>query len=232
MAKKKTKSGAQQPAQKTEHGAASPRRRPVIALVGLALVLIFLVSFIYRTQNQGLQVQRRTQQQAPQSAQQGAGGQNGMPEGMQQAMMSEIGKLMGKLQENPNDINLLLRLSEHFMTIQEWENAEAFLSRAMVAEPANQEVLYKLGIVNFEQQRIEDAAGYFEQILALDPQHGPAKLNLGILYKHYLDKPDQARQYFQAVLNMEDVPQNMKEAAQQELQRNQETTQTGEENGS
>jgi len=216
MAKKNNpQKQAPQAQTETTQQPASSRRRPVIALTVLVLVAMFLVSFIYRTQNQGMQVQRRPQQ-AAQGADHGDS-QSGIPAAMEQAMMGEIGTMMEKLQENPDDVELLLQLSERFMTLESWDKAEVFLTRAMIAQPGNLDALYKLGIVNFELQRPKDAAGYFEQIIALDPSHGHAQLNLGILYKHYLDKPEQARERFEAVLQIEGMPEEMLDVAKKEL---------------
>lgn len=226
MAKKKTNSN--QPRQATAQHAtpaadtgqaepASPRRRPVIFLVGFALLAMFLLSFIYRSQNQSLQVQRSAPRQEARSAEAGDSGQGGVPAAMESAMMAEIGKLMQQMRENPDDVGLLLQIADHFMTLQSWEQAETFLTRAMIAEPANLETLYKLGIVSFQMQRPEDAAGFFQQITELDPSHAHAQLNLGLLYKHFLNKPELATEYFRAVLELPDVPQEIREAAQKEL---------------
>ncbi len=193
---------------------ATARRKVVIAIVGCTLAAIFLVSFIYRTQHQSLQVQRR-----PQTASHGDSGANAMPPGMgaDSQMMNDIGKLMEQMRDKPDDFDLLMQLADRFITMQAWDKAELFLTRAMVAAPSNPDVLYKLGIAAFQQNKAEDAAGYFEEIVNQHPDHAHAQLNLGILYKHYLNKPEQAVARFQAVLGIADAPQALVEEAEKEL---------------
>ena len=196
----------------TPKGAAGSRGRLVIGLVGVALACIFLASFIYRSNNQGLKVQRQTS--GMNQAQQG---QNGMSGAMQEAVMGEIGKMMEQLKENPNDQKLLLDLADRFAVLKSWDRVEMFLRRAMVQEPGNADILYRLGTVSFNLDKHTEAAEYFEQVTALEPEHALAHMNLGILYKHYLDDPAKGASYFQTVLTLPEAPEEMREAAQEEL---------------
>lgn len=200
-----------------ENAPASSRRKLVLGAVFFGLALMFLVSFIYRSQNQGLQVHR----QAPEhgDAPQANAGQQGMPPQMNDAMMGDIGKLMQRMQETPDDVNLLLELADKFMVMKSWERAEMFLNRAMVIEPSNPFVLYNLGIAAFQQDRPEDASQYFEQLIAVDPNHAHAHFNLGMLYSHFLNKPEKGKAEFEKVLELPNVPEDLRHGAAEELGR-------------
>ena len=71
----------------------------------------------------GTQAAAPSGQQMPTSA--------GMDEATQQGVMA----LMQKLQKNPTDLEALVGLTEHFMHTQDWQRAETFALRAVVAAP-------------------------------------------------------------------------------------------------
>lgn len=195
---------------------ASGKRRTVILIIGLALVAMFLTSFLYRTMKPNLLVERRAAPQTGNGADTQAQGE-GMPPAMQEAMQKEIGKLMLKMQENPDDVETLVELASYFMNMQSWDKAQVFLNNAVVLKPADTEILYRLGICSFQLEQPAEAAGYFEQIVALEPEHAHALYNLGVLYKHYLDKPDEAKKLFTDLVAIADAPQDLLDAGQKEL---------------
>lgn len=195
---------------------ASGKRRTVILIIGLSLAAMFLTSFLYRTMKQNLIVEHRA---APQAGS-GAGPQTqgeGMPPAMQEAMQKEIGKLMLKMQENPDDVETLVELASYFMNMQSWDKAQVFLNNAVVLKPADPEILYRLGICSFQLEQPAEAAGYFEQIAALEPTHAHALFNLGVLYRHYLDRPEEAEEIFKELAALPDAPQELVDAARKEL---------------
>ena len=54
-------------------------------------------------------------------------------------------------------------------------------------------------------------------MLALEPENPEARFNLGILYKHYLNKADEADKLFTAVRDAKDTPQDLRDMASKEL---------------
>ena len=78
----------------------------------------------------------------------------GMDEATQQGVMA----LMQKLQKNPTDLEALVGLTEHFMHTQDWQRAETFALRAVVAAPNETQPLYMLGIIQNSRTRASSSS--------------------------------------------------------------------------
>ena len=129
---------------------------------------------------------------------------------------AHIADLMGKLKDDPNNVPLIEEIAQHFMEDGEFSQARKFIQRAIAAEPSNAHLFYMLGLANFRLQSFNKAAKAFETSLSLteDPS---ARYNLGILLKHYLDKPAESAEQFKRILEDPSASNQLKEAAQKEL---------------
>ncbi|MFW5722132.1 MAG: tetratricopeptide repeat protein [Desulfohalobiaceae bacterium] len=177
-------------------------RNGVLLIMALGLGALFVFSFVYRIENPSLtrRVEVREQDHGE------AGG------------MGQIAALMERLNENPDDPAVLTALGEAFMTIGSWDRAALFLERALQSQPENVMLLNQLAMSTFRAGNHEEAAEYLNRVLEHDPDNVTAHFNLGILYKHYLDDPDQAGEHFRAVLEAPDAEAGLKEQAAQEIQ--------------
>lgn len=185
-------------------------RKMVLALLGGGLLLMLAASFVYRAQHPTITEQGQTRGTAPAATQQAQQAQ-------QQEGMNALAELMARLQENPNDVAVLMALSNEFMQRSEWARAENFLKKISVVEPGNTDALYMLGISQFNLERPGEAANTFETLLSFtdDPA---ARFSLGVLYKHYLEAPDKAATHFTAILNNPEANAELKQRASKELE--------------
>ena len=174
-------------------------RKTILALMILGMTAIFVSSFVYRLENPSLTIQNTPRARTDDES------------------MGKIMELMARMQENPNDLDVLLSLGEQFMRIQSWDKARALLQRALVVEPSNIDVLQRLSMCLINQGKYAEAAGHYEMILALDEKNAQAHYNLGILYKRFLKDKDKAKKHFQAVLDLKDVSMGLRKMAQAEL---------------
>jgi len=209
----------------TSKHTATPRlgQRGVLGVMILFLLGIFVISFVYRLDHPSL-VQRVGM---PDSAHGDAAGEGQTPAGMpgqmpgqgqmDPAVSARLAELMKKMGENPDDPATLLEIAHSFMQAGVYDKAEMFLNRAAVADPSNPEVLGLLGLALFHQEKFPQAAGYYEQVVALEPHNGEALYNLGILYKHYLEQPDKAQKNFEAILALPGLDKELEAMAKQEL---------------
>ena len=98
--------------------------------------------------------------------------------GMDEAQQGVMA-LMQKLQKNSTDLEALVGLTEHFMHTQDWQRAETFALRAVVAAPNETQPLYMLGIIQHSQNRNAEAAASLPKVVAarkilpytLQPRH-------------------------------------------------------------
>lgn len=127
-----------------------------------------------------------------------------------------ISLLMQKLQTNPQDVEALLSLTEHYMHIPDWAKAEAFVLRAVMAQPESTKPMYLLGIIQHSQGRHQEAATSLQKVLQKDDDPS-IRYSLAMLYAHYLQQVDTAKEQFQALISNEKTPPAIKEMAQTEL---------------
>ena len=181
-------------------------RKIILGCAALGLILMLGASLVYRTENPSLTKHRRTSQQAP------------MQEAQSDAQKNQLAQLMEQMQADPNNPDILLALSRLFMEQEDWGRAETFLKRAAVTAPGNPEVLYGLGISQFNHNHPEEAAETFEMLIKVkdDPA---ARFNLGVIYSHYLNEGEKGRVHYQAILDNPDAGDAIKARAQQELER-------------
>ena len=106
-------------------------RRSILLLITAGLVLMLVSTLSYFSANPGLVSHTTTGTQAAAPSGQQMPTSAGMDEATQQGVMA----LMQKLQKNPTDLEALVGLTEHFMHTQDWQRAETFALRAVVAAP-------------------------------------------------------------------------------------------------
>ena len=175
-------------------------RRSILLLITAGLVLMLVSTLSYFSANPGLVSHTTT------------GTQAAAPSGQQMPTSA----LMQKLQKNPTDLEALVGLTEHFMHTQDWQRAETFALRAVVAAPNETQPLYMLGIIQHSQNRNAEAAASLEKVVAAreDPS---VRYSLGILYAYYLEQPDKGLEQLQKALDNPNTPADLKKAVAEEV---------------
>lgn len=115
--------------------------------------------------------------------------------------MSGISAMMQRLQENPDDIEVMRSLGMSFMEMQAWERALAFWDMVLERHDHDVMALNQKGFCLFELERYDEAAALFERMLGIEKDNFHAHYNLGVIYKYYLEQPDKAASHFQAVVD-------------------------------
>ena len=176
-------------------------RRSILLLITAGLVLMLVSTLSYFSANPGLVSHTTTGTQAAAPSGQQMPTSAGMDEATQQGVMA----LMQKLQKNPTDLEALVGLTEHFMHTQDWQRAETFALRAVVA-----------GIIQPSQNRNAEAAASLEKVVAAreDPS---VRYSLGILYAYYLEQPDKGLEQLQKALDNPNTPADLKKAVAEEV---------------
>jgi len=189
-------------------------RRAVIAMAFLGVAAMFVASFVYRLNNPNLFVASRqapTQEVTPGT----------MPPGMEQmgGNMARVKEYMAQVEADPNDVDALVGLGNSFLMMRAWERAVVPLDRANELRPGDIEVLKGIGIARFSLEDYVKASAAYDEILEIDPEDTLALFNLGVIFKYYFDKPDQARTYFEKVVAIEREDSEMIKLAKQELEK-------------
>ncbi|WP_027186674.1 tetratricopeptide repeat protein [Desulfovibrio cuneatus] len=191
-------------------------RNGVLSLMVAAIAAMFLASFTAffpGTSQQSKQAATERGTTAPNTAE-----AESAAFGFSAQTTDTLGQLMGRLQREPDNVDLLLDISTLFLDNQGYDQAKNFLTRAVVTDPTNLDARMMLGRCLYLQDNVEGAARAFEDILALQP-YAPAMINLGILYKHHLNRVAEAKAIFEKVLQTPGVDEELTAKARQELEK-------------
>lgn len=183
----------------------------LIALLGAAVLVMFLTSVFYRLEHPSRQV---ALQQRPPS---GGGSAGGMAAGMGGEDMDMMRALMQRMSENPNDIGVQMELAKRFGAMGAWERSLMFAQNALNLQPTNPEAVNLYALSLFRLDRHKEAEGAYLQLAALDPKSVMAQYNLGVLYKHFLNDPKKAETHFRAALALKPADVRVQEMIRGEL---------------
>ncbi|ADU63467.1 MAG: tetratricopeptide repeat protein [Pseudodesulfovibrio sp.] len=194
-------------------------RNAVVSLIFVGVAAMFITSFAYRLNNPNLVVMAR--QPASMNSGNDGSGEGTMPPGMEQmgGNMARIKEYMAQVEANPDDVDALIGLGNSFLMMRAWDRALEPLERANQLSPGNVDVLKGIGIARFSQEDYVKASAAYDEILAVKPDDTLALFNLGVIFKHYFEKPDEARRYFEKVLELEHDDAEMIRLAKQELEK-------------
>lgn len=181
-------------------GTIAAMRRSVLVLLGTGLALMLWMAFAYLTEHPSLLIHRPIPA-APRSESDG------------------VALLMKRVQKNPQDAEALCALAQHFNHLGEWERAEMFAVRAVLAAPDQADPLYWLGLVQHSQGRHAEAAASLEK--ALELRSDPAvRYSLGILYRDYLNDLPKGAALLQQVRSDPAASADLRQHAAEALQSN------------
>jgi len=201
-------------------------RKAVILTVLVSVAVMFVSSFVYRMNNPNLFVQsKQGAQQAPEDHDhdgdgiQDDGPNAGQPSAMGSAMgnMGQIKEFIARVEANPDDVDALVNLGNAFMMMRAWDRALEPLEKANKLQPGNTDLLKGIGIAKFNKEDYVGATAVYDEILEIAPNDTLALFNLGVIHKHYFEKPDEARRYFEKVVELEKEDAEMVKLAKQEL---------------
>lgn len=179
----------------------SSGQRLIFVFMGCALVAMFVFAINFRLQNPSLtHVVKRSSN----------------PD--QAKMMDMIGQLMEKLQKNPDDVSTLETLATVFMSLHEWERAKHFWQRLLKLDSDNAQAHQQLALVLFRIKEHDQAVKHLKEVLKFEPKNVYAHYNLAMIYTYYLDQEKKGQDYFQQILQLKGVEEQLRQKAQKELE--------------
>jgi tetratricopeptide (TPR) repeat protein len=100
--------------------------------------------------------------------------------------------LQKAVDSNPADQSLRLTYARLLVDIKEYDLARAEFEKLHQASPDDAELLYTLGLLSLESQRLDDAEKYMMMLVRMDEREGEAQYYLGRIYEN-------RKQYDQAI---------------------------------
>ena len=178
--------------------------RLLLIFLGICFAAMLLVSLTQRFLNPQLVVPSRSS--GMETAQADAG------------MDGQIGALMQKLGENPNDVETMLHLVQHLITIKNWQAAETFAQRALALDVLNDKALYLLGFIKHNLDQNKDAALLLEKALTVkDDPH--VRYSLGMLYIYFLNDAERGYTHLETALKSSGADDNLRGRIEDELKK-------------
>ena len=113
--------------------------------------------------------------------------------------VDELMGLMAKLRESPNDADALCKTGEIFVAARDWKRGEVFLGRAVLSRPGDTRPRYLLGVCLYQQNKFDEAAKAFEELLVIkeDPS---AMYNLAVIYKYHMGRKAEAETLLRKII--------------------------------
>lgn len=131
--------------------------------------------------------------------------------------METIGRLMQEVAANPQDKDKTINLAEALMQAGQWQVAENFAQKALALSGTDDSrPLYLLAIIHHNKGEHAQAAELLEKTLEKS-ENPSARYSLGILYLHYLKKPEEGMKELRKGLAIPNIPNSLRSAMQEEL---------------
>lgn len=89
---------------------------------------------------------------------------------------------------NPDDNGLILTEAELYLKINDYDTYSRLVNEALQKNPTNVDLVYNLGVVSANANKLEDAERYYKRAIELDPNYFNALLNLSELLLRGDDK--------------------------------------------
>lgn len=83
---------------------------------------------------------------------------------------------------DPNDVNLILNEANLYYKLGDKEKFKALMAEAARVAPDNPDLHYNIGVINMEQNNIEEARASYKKALEINPGYTNAQLNLSTTY--------------------------------------------------
>jgi len=121
-------------------------------------------------------------------------------------MVAEINALKAKLQQEPENLQVLARLANIYHDAGMWEQAVGYYERAVALRPNDPNLITDLGVCLRGLGRFDRALQAFEQAHALDPKHWQSLFNQAVVATFDLGRKDLALKAIEAMKAIEPRP--------------------------
>lgn len=125
----------------------------------------------------------------------------------QRALAETARTLFGKaLAENPGNLEAKTKMAMTYLSSASPMQGIQMLREVIEADPRNELALFNMGMLAIQSTQYERAVGWFEKLLAVNPNHLQGNMLLGVAYMNRGEK-DKARQQFEKVKTLDSDPE-------------------------
>lgn len=80
--------------------------------------------------------------------------------------------------ENPNDTSLILTEADLYLKVNDYATYTKLANEALAKDPTNADLVYNLGVISANGNKLDEAEGYYKKALEIEPNYFNALLNL------------------------------------------------------
>jgi tetratricopeptide (TPR) repeat protein len=132
-------------------------------------------------------------------------------------MMAEINGLKRRLQESPDDDQVLLRLANLYYDAAMWERAAGYYERVAKLIPDDPDLLTDLGVCYKELRRYDDALASFDRAHGLDATHWQSLYNTVVVAGFDLNQIDVALRALELIESIDPQPAELSQGRMERL---------------
>ncbi len=158
------------------------------AFIGSLLVILYVLNDNRQILSEKLQTQGTA----------GAAPENASPQA--QAMMNSVLELREKLEQDPDNYDLLVQMANSYFDIGRYEQAIDFYLRAYDVNKTEADMIIDLGVAFFNINNADSALVYMRKALDIEPRHKQGLYNTGIVY-YNLGEYEQAITTWEKLVN-------------------------------
>jgi tetratricopeptide (TPR) repeat protein len=129
---------------------------------------------------------------------------------------NNIGELMQRAAREPDNLNLLMELTEGLIAAQRWDAAETFAKRGVTLNAQDHRPLHLLGVILHNKGQHRQAADALEKAIAIEST-APLHYSLGVLHTYFLKDPQHGLEHFTIALNAPDADEELKQVIRREM---------------
>jgi len=108
------------------------------------------------------------------------------------ALEAEAAELKSALANNPDSIDLIIRLANHYYDLNKHNDAIEYYERALALRPANPQALADCAVMYYKSDESDKALKYLEKAINLQPDLAQAYFNKGLILMAAKNDPDAA----------------------------------------
>ena len=82
---------------------------------------------------------------------------------------------------NPDDNSLLLNEANLYLTLNDFDTYTKLVNEALAKDPNNVEIVFNLGVISANANKLDAAEGYYKKAIEIDPKYFNAYINLAEL---------------------------------------------------
>ena len=81
---------------------------------------------------------------------------------------------------NPDDMSLLFTEADLYLKLKKMDKFGELMEEAIKNDPNNPILYYNLGVVNYNENKYEDAKKYYKKAIELKPDYYDAHMNMAV----------------------------------------------------